>query len=122
MICQIGKIPGGDLFNLSHKWFLGISKPSEAILDAQCTIRFRGFGNDNAKQAAWDKDWRSKHPEWGPVSQCTVSGFPIEVWFDIRETDSGLLLAPHLVGHETIHAIALKSQVVDPDTFAKMNG
>jgi len=34
-----------------------------------------------------------------------------------------LMLTCSLVfGHETIHAIALKSQVVDPDTFAKMNG
>ena len=119
MICGIGKINGGDLFNLYHEWFLKVSRPSAAIIDATIPVRFRGFGSQKDKQAAWDSEWRSKNPSWGAVDQVTVSSDPPEIWFDLRETAEGLLLPPHIVGHEALHTIKLKiSDVIDPDTFA----
>lgn len=119
MICRIGKIKGGELFNLYHEWWMRVSQPSGAIIDATIPIRFRGFGNENAKQAAWDREWRSKNPSWGPVSQVTVSSDPPEIWFDFRETAAGLFLPPHIIGHEPIHVIKLAvKDVLDPDTFA----
>jgi len=111
---------GGRLFNDYQGWFTSISQPTKSTLDTTLTIRFRGFGSEAEKQTAWDKQWRSKHPEWGPVQQATVSGFPIEIWFDIREIPKeGLLLPPHIIGHEVIHAIKIaRPEAIDSDSFA----
>jgi len=119
MICRIGGVSGAAIFNLYHEWFMKVSRTSAATIDATIPIRFRGFGNESAKQAAWERAWRNKNPSWDRVSQVTVSSDPPEIWFDLRETAEGLLLPPHIVGHEVLHAIKLKiSDVINPDTFA----
>lgn len=115
----LGKL--GKLFNDSQEAYTSLSRPSKAIVDQTITIRIRAFGQDKDKQAAWDKEWRAYHPEWGSVQQCTVSGFPIQIWTDLREVTGGLMFGTHLIGHELIHAIALKQEgIADPDTFATL--
>jgi hypothetical protein len=112
---------GGQLFNDYHAWWLRVSKPTDQILDEVVTVRIRGFGSDADKQRAWDRDWRSQHPTWGPVSQVTVSSAVPEVWMDLRQTEGGLFLPPHIVGHEMGHVLRLQDgRVIDPDTFAVM--
>lgn len=121
MILRIGDVGCGELFNLTHEWFIQCSHPSNLSLDVKVEVRFRGFGSNEAKQAAWDRDWRSLNPTWGPVSQCNVSSNPPEIWFDLRETENGIIIPPHILGHEIGHVLKLEDpRVVNPDTFAAM--
>lgn len=111
----------GELFNETHRAFIELTKPTDKIVDVTLTIRIRAFGRDEDKQAAWDKEWRSVHPEWGPVQQCLVSGFPMQLWTDVRERDGQLIFGPHLLGHELIHAIDLPLDGVEnTDKYAEM--
>lgn len=110
---------GGQLFNDYHAWWLRVSKPTDKSLDVTLTVRIRGFGSDADKQRAWDRDWRSSHPTWGPVSQVTVSSAVPEIWMDLRQNGCGLFVPPHIAGHEICHVLRLAdNRVIDPDSYA----
>jgi len=115
------KKSGGQLFNDYHSWWRRVSKPTDAIMDEVVTVRIRGFGSDAMKQKAWNDEWRSKYPTWGPVSQATVSSAVPEIWMDIRQTEGGLFLPVHILGHEMGHVLRLSdARIVNPDSYAGM--
>jgi hypothetical protein len=116
---MFGKPNGGDLFNNYHSWWQRVSGPTDGVLDVTTTVRVRGFGSDAMKQKAWNDEWRSKHPTWGPVSQVTVSSDVPQVWMDIRANGCGLMLPVHILGHEMGHVLKLSdNRVIDPDSYA----
>ena len=112
----------GELFNEYHREYLSATETSEQMLDVTLTVRVRLYGNDLQKQMWWDRDWRSKHPEWGRVQWCSVSSKPPEIWGDLRETEDGEIVINRLaLGHEISHALKLlDGRVLDPDQDVKL--
>ncbi len=112
----------GELFNEYHKEHLAATQESPQMVDVTLTIRVRLYGSDAHKQAHWDRDWRSKHPEWGRVQWCSVSSKPPEIWGDLRETEDGEIVINRLaLGHEISHALKLlDGRVLDPDQDVKL--
>ena len=112
----------GELFNEYHREHLKATQPSEQMLDVTVTLRVRLYGSDAHKQAHWDRDWRSKHPEWAPVQWCSVSSKSPEIWGALRETKDGQIAINHLaLGHELAHALKLfDARVHDPDETVKL--
>ena len=109
-------------FNNYQNWFASLD-PTELSIDAMLGgVRIRCFGNAKAKQEAWDKDWRSKHPEWGPVpAGMSVSSEVPEIWCDLKQTSDGQIILPmHIIGHEMAHTLRIKDKkIADPDTLTK---
>ena len=105
-----------DCFNSYQNWFASLS-PAVGEIDITLKLRIRAFGNELDKQDAWDRDWRSKHPEWGPVSAGTsVSSKVPEIWLDLKMTKEGLVLNPAILGHEMLHTLRLKDlKMANPD-------
>ncbi|MDQ5987843.1 MAG: hypothetical protein CSYNP_03589 [Syntrophus sp. SKADARSKE-3] len=101
-------------FSNYQKWFNSLY-PTDKKVDIKLTIRIRAFGQGWEKQENWDRDWRKKHPDWGPASAgITVSGNPIEIWMDLKQDDSGnLIMPPHVLGHEMEHAIIIYDDRVE---------
>jgi len=112
----------GELFNEYHKEHLAATQESPQMEDVTLTVRIRLYGNDLQKQMWWDRDWRSKHPEWAPVQWCSVSSTPPEIWGDLRETKDGQIAINHLaLGHELAHVLKLfDARVHDPDETVKL--
>ena len=107
---------GRECFNDYQEWYssLGVTPTS---VDLILTVRVRAFGSEAEKQAAWNNDWRSKHSEWGPAAAgVSVSSDPPEVWLNLKEADGQLVLPPHVLGHELMHALKLQDQrLIEPD-------
>ncbi len=94
-------------FNDYQKWFVRQYDPTDKKIDVTITVRLRAFGNREEKEAAWDAEWRKKHPDWGPVPLgAAVSSRPAEVWMDLKENGRGnLMLPPQILGHGVSHAV-----------------
>jgi len=112
----------GQLFNEYHREYLASTKPSEQMVDVTITLRVRMYGSNAHKQLHWDRDWRSKYPDWGPVQWCSVSSTPPEIWGDLRETKDGEIVINRIaLGHELSHALKLlDARVMDPDQDVKL--
>ena len=112
----------GELFNEYHREHLKATQESPQMVDVTLTVRIRLYGNDLQKQMWWDRDWRSKNPEWGPVQWCSVSSKPPEIWGDLRETEDGEIVINRIaLGHELSHALKLlDARVMDPDQDVKL--
>ena len=112
----------GQLFNEYHREHLAATQESPQMVDVTLTVRVRLYGNDLQKQMWWDRDWRSKHPEWAPVQWCSVSSKSPEIWGALRETKDGQIAINHLaLGHELAHALKLfDARVHDPDETVKL--
>ena len=112
----------GELFNEYHAAHLRATRPDEQMVDVTLTVRVRLYGNDLQKQMWWDRDWRSKHPEWGPAQWAAVSSRPPEIWGDLRATKDGQISINHLaLGHELAHVLRLfDKRVHDPDETVKL--
>lgn len=112
----------GELFNEYHKEHLEATQESSQMLDVTLTVRIRLYGNDLQKQLWWDRDWRSKHPEWRQAQWVTVSSNPPEIWGDLRETkDKQIMINRIALGHELSHVLKLlDARVLDPDQDIKL--
>jgi len=101
-------------FENYQEWFVKLY-PTDKQIDATLTVRFRAFGRLKDKQAAWDKEWRSGHPDWGPVpAGITVSSNPIEIWMDLKQDKLGnIIMPPHALGHEMEHALILNDSRIE---------
>ncbi|MFA5409883.1 MAG: hypothetical protein WC343_14010 [Bacilli bacterium] len=112
----------GELFNEYHREHLKATQESPQMVDVTLTVRVRLYGSDAHKQAHWDRDWRSNHPEWGHVQWCSVSSTPPEIWGDLRETKDGEIVINRLaLGHELSHALKLlDARILDPDKDVKL--
>jgi hypothetical protein len=111
-----------DAFNLYQKWFDTLDKTDKSIDTDLHGVRVRCFGNPEEKQKAWEKDWKSKYPEWGDVpAGISVSSEKPEVWCDLRQDKHGNIIMPmHVIGHEVTHILKLKNkEIADPDTLIK---
>lgn len=107
-------------FNNYQKWFESLDRTDQSIDAMLGGVRIRCFGSEQAKQEAWDKEWRSKFPKWGPAAAgVSVSSEVPEIWCDLRQDASGQLILPmHVIGHEMLHTLKLKNdKVVNPDTL-----
>ncbi len=112
-------VQAGKCFNDYQRWFAGLRRTDSGI-DVTLTLRVRAFGSEQHKQAAWDRDWRARNPHWGPATAgVSVSSQPPEIWCDLRMDGEGnLIIPPHVIGHELIHALALVDpRITDPDRF-----
>lgn len=109
-------------FNDYQSWFTQLD-PCDEIVDITVKVRIRAFGRDVDKQEAWNRDWRSKHPDWGPAGAgVSVSSKIPEVWCDLKITHAGLTLPPHVLGHEMMHTLRLKdNQLINPDLLVASN-
>jgi hypothetical protein len=107
-------------FDDYQAWYDSLDRCDDT-LDVTLTVRVRAFGCEAVKQRAWADEWRSKHPEWGPVAAgCSVSSDPPEVWMDLRVCRAGLVLPPHVLQHEVWHLLRLKDKrLIDPDLLVK---
>ena len=99
-------------FNDSQAWYASLPETTER-LDRIVVVRIRAFGSEDDKQRAW----AAAHPQFGPAAAgvCISSEVP-EIWVDLRRAGGRLVLPPHILGHEMMHAAALYDQrLVDPD-------
>ena len=105
-----------QVFNEYQSWFSSLD-PCDETLDITLTVRVRAFGNQQDKQRYWAQDWLSKHPTWSKVSAgCNVSSEIPELWMDMRMSKAGLVLPPHVLGHEFWHSLNNKDKrIIDPD-------
>ena len=123
LLCLTGCLTATErehqLFNEEQRWFVEEHNPTRAVIDTILTVRIRAYGSNAKKQADWDKDWRSKYPNWQPVQNVTVSSNPIEIWVDLEKDDEGaLVFNPMLLGHEMIHAVGLQNKkFLNPDKY-----
>jgi len=96
------------LFNLQQKWYESLD-PVDAELTLEMNgMKIRAFGNEKKAQEAWDREWRSKMPTWGPLPSggaVNVSSPVPEVWINtLRQDKAGnLVLPPHIQYHEMDH-------------------
>lgn len=103
-------------FNNYQDWFKKLY-PTDKKVDITLTVRVRAFGQSKEKQAVWNQEWRTKHPDWGPVpAGITVTSNPIEIWMDLKQDRSGrIVMPPHVLGHEMEHAIIVHdNRIQDP--------
>lgn len=107
---------GGKCFDNYQDWYSSLEATSK-IIDMTLTVRVRAFGDARVKQAVWSSYWRSRHPDWGPAATgVTVSSDLPEVWMDLKKSDGKLILPPHVLGHELMHALKLQDKrLIDPD-------
>ena len=119
---QVGINRLGELFNEYQAEHQAATKPSEQMVDVTITLRVRIYGSNAHKQLHWDRDWRSKYPDWGPVQWCAVSSTPPEIWGDLRATKDGQIAINHLaLGHELAHVLKLlDKRVHDPDETTEL--
>jgi len=85
-------------------------------------VRLRAYGDKDEQIAEFDRDWRSKHPDWNTADKwagLSISTRLPEIWMDLRETKDGLLVVPvHVLGHEFMHVVEHKATgAINPDTF-----
>ena len=116
----------GTCFDDYQCWFDSLERTRDSV-DALVTFRLRAYGDQKQKLADWDRDWRSEEQQaervargekpWGPpAAGVSVSSDLPEVWCDLRKSKAGLILPPHVLGHEMIHTVKLIDQgVIDPD-------
>lgn len=91
-----------DLFNEYQLSFLRATEPCNFNIDFTTGgIRFRLFGRDEDKQAAW----KAEHPDCGPIFFVCLSSNPIEIWGDLRMAQGHPVINPLCLGHEVIHAL-----------------
>jgi hypothetical protein len=109
-----GPLVPREAFNNYQIWF-DRYYPTDQKLDMTITVRVRAFGQQEDKQTAGDKEWRTKHPDWGPVpSGITVSSHPIEIWMDLKQDKLGNMIIPtHVLGHEMEHALILDDSRIE---------
>jgi len=84
-------------------------------------IRIRGFGNQEEKQKAYERDWQEKHPDWSkkvPAGLSISSKVP-EIWCDLKQDKNGNIILPlHVIGHEMQHTLRINNnKIADPDTL-----
>jgi len=106
-------LPKGDqaaiLFNLQQKWYESLD-PVDAEIDMMVGgLRIRAFGSEEKAQEAWEREWRSKNPTWGPLPSkgaVNVSSPVPELWInDLRQDKNGyIILPPHTQMHEIEHS------------------
>ncbi|MDD4339218.1 MAG: hypothetical protein PHV00_06010 [Syntrophales bacterium] len=99
-------------FNDSQAWYASLPETTDR-LDRIVVVRIRAFGSPDDKQRAW----AAAHPQFGPVPAgvCVSSEVP-EIWVDLRRAGGHLVLPPHILGHEMMHAAALYDRrLVNPD-------
>ena len=97
----------GLLFNDYAAAFSNRVRETSRDLDINAgLIRFRLFGNDDRKNAAWKASGYGKDD----IYFSAVSSNPIEIWGDVREVAAGehegqLVINTLSLGHELIHAL-----------------
>ena len=103
-------------FNDYQAYFTQLD-PCDEIVDVTFQVRIRAYGQEAVKQEHWQVDWRSKNPTWGKAAAgVTVSSKIPEIWCDLRMTKAGLVLPPHVFGHEMMHVLRLADKrVCNPD-------
>lgn len=111
--------PAGEAaqaFNDYQAWFAALPETDERI-DMVVTVRLRAFGSQEDKARAW----AAEYPQFGPptAGSCVSTKIP-ELWMDLRRAPSGkLILPPHILGHEHMHAAALYDRrLVDSDRIS----
>lgn len=105
------------IFDRYQQWFDKLPPCNDTFEVQVGGVRYRGYCNNEDKTRAWDADWRSKNPHWGPPSAgISVSSEPREIWFDLRKIGDYLTANPGVVGHETMHMLNnADKRFVDPD-------
>jgi hypothetical protein len=113
-----------EAFDRYQEWFDSLRRTKQKVDLDVGGVRIRCFGDESEKQAAWDREHRSKEygKKWGPAaSGVTVSSDPPEIWCDLREDRDGNIIFPmHVIGHELPHVMKLKKggeKGADPDTL-----
>jgi hypothetical protein len=104
------------LFNEYHSAHLYETRPTDKSIDVLVTVRIRAFGSKEEKRKAWCQSWPSFCKPGYPAAGMSVSSKVPEIWIDLRENSSGLVINDVVIGHEIQHTLKLyDSRVHDPD-------
>jgi len=104
----------GTAFNQYHQVWDYVVRPTKQSVDILITVRVRGFGSQDEKQANFP---------WGNVTAgAMVPTSPPQLWVDVGEDENGMIMIPpHIIGHELIHALQMRDKrIMDPDEFRGM--
>jgi hypothetical protein len=120
-----------DAFNAYQRWFDALERTDAELHVDLGGITVHAYGDPEKRREAWDGrkreiDWEAffdtgaqhQGQKMGSVTigQSVSSRIP-EIWLDLRKAkNGGLILPPHVLGHEFIHTLRIKDRrIQDPD-------